>query len=122
MQLINWAYWLKALYRCLKNGRFRVQPPPRRLSLNSSKTQLIWFGTRQVLQKLGFTLLTEHFPSFYSLIVYVAIGVIMDVLILSLNIINLTRSFYYQLRSLKAIRRCVSTSTMTAIISCLCLY
>src|SRR5678815_4675834 len=35
-----------------------------RLSLNSSKTQLIWFGTPQQLQKLDFLLLAENFPQF----------------------------------------------------------
>ena len=35
-----------------------------RLSLNSSKTQLIWFGTTQQLQKLDFLLLSHRFPHF----------------------------------------------------------
>src|SRR5678815_893665 len=35
-----------------------------RLSLNSSKTQLIWFGTPQQLLKLDYNLLSEKFPHF----------------------------------------------------------
>ena len=35
-----------------------------RLSLNPSKTQLIWLGTRQQLLKLDFALLASQFPQF----------------------------------------------------------
>src|SRR6218665_967292 len=35
-----------------------------RLSLNPSKTQLIWLGTRQQLLKLDFALLAAQFPQF----------------------------------------------------------
>ena len=35
-----------------------------RLCLNSAKTRLIWFGTRQQSLKLDFPLLTNRFPSF----------------------------------------------------------
>ena len=35
-----------------------------RLSLNSSKTQLIWFGTKQQLLKLDLPLLTSMYPDF----------------------------------------------------------
>src|SRR6218665_3026234 len=35
-----------------------------RLSLNSAKTQLIWFGTPQQLLKLDHALLSDRFPHF----------------------------------------------------------
>jgi len=39
-----------------------------RLSLHSSKTQMIWLGTRQQLLKLDFALLAAQFPQFTILI------------------------------------------------------
>ena len=38
-----------------------------RLSLNSSKTQFIWFGTPQQFQKLDFSLLSDNFLQFVGL-------------------------------------------------------
>src|SRR6218665_3781848 len=35
-----------------------------RFSLNSAKTQLIWFGTPQQLLKLDYALLSDRFPHF----------------------------------------------------------
>src|ERR1043165_9050796 len=35
-----------------------------RLSLNATKTKLIWFGTRQQLAKIDYSLLDESFPSY----------------------------------------------------------
>src|SRR6218665_132959 len=80
-----------------------------RLCLNSAKTQLIWFGTRQQLLKLDFPLLTIRFPSFtYSSNVR-DLGVILDSsFTFSDHILTLTRSGYFHLRRLRAIRRSIT--------------
>src|SRR6218665_1369818 len=67
------------------------------------------FGTRQQLLKLDFPLLTNRFPSFtYSSSVR-DLGVILDSsLTFSDHILTLTRSCYFHLRRLIAIRRSVT--------------
>ena len=88
-----------------------------RLSLNPNKTQLIWFGTRQQLHKLDFPLLTERFPSFTFHSSVRDLGVVLDsTLTFSQHIANLTRSSYFHLRRLRAIRRSVSSSVFTSIV------
>src|SRR6218665_517228 len=71
--------------------------------------QLIWFGTRQQLLKLDFPLLTIRFPSFtYSSNVR-DLGVILDSsFTFSDHILTLTRSGYFHLRRLRAIRRSIT--------------
>src|SRR6218665_1816560 len=49
-----------------------------RLSLNPSKTQLIWLGTRQQLIKLDFALLAAQFPQFTFLTSVRDLGVTLD--------------------------------------------
>src|SRR6218665_1561094 len=49
-----------------------------RLSLNPSKTQLIWLGTRQQLLKLDFALLAAQFPQFTFLTSVRDFGVTLD--------------------------------------------
>ena len=88
-----------------------------RLSLNSSKTQLIWFGTPQQLQKLDLLLLAENFPQFTFSTSVRDLGVTLDSsLTFSEHITQLTRSSYFQLRRIRAIRRSVSSSTLTSIV------
>ena len=90
-----------------------------RLPLNSSKTQLrpILFGIRQQLLKLDYTLLSEKFPHFTFLSSVRHLGVTLDSSItFTEHISKLTRSSYYQLRRLRAIRRSVSSSTFTSIV------
>ena len=88
-----------------------------RLSLNPNKTQLIWFGTRQQLLKLDFPLLAERFPSFTFHSSVRDLGVVLDsTLTFSEHIANLTRSSYFHLRRLRAIRRSVSSSVFTSIV------
>lgn len=85
--------------------------------MNPTKTQLIWFGTRQQLLKLDFPLLAEKFPSFTFLSSVRDLGVVLDsMLTFSEHIANLTRSSYFHLRRLRAIRRSVSSSVFTTII------
>src|SRR6218665_245118 len=80
-----------------------------RLNLNPSKTQLIWFGTRQELQKLDHKLIALTVPNFtFSSSVH-DLGVTLDSeLTFADHISLLMRSCYYQLRRLRAIRRSVS--------------
>src|SRR6188768_4055285 len=80
-----------------------------RLSLNSSKTQLIWFGTPQQLKKLDYALLSERFPRFTFSSSVRDLGVTLDSsLTFTEHIAMLTRSSYFQLRRLMAIRKSVS--------------
>src|SRR6218665_1283103 len=64
------------------------------LSLNPSKTQLIWLGTRQQLLKLDFALLAAQFPQFTFLTSVRDLGIITldNTLSLSAHISNLSRS------------------------------
>src|SRR6218665_1519853 len=76
-----------------------------RLSLNPNKTQFIWFGTPQQLSKLDLPLLTERFPSFAFHSSVRNLGVVLDsTLTFSEHVANLTRSSYFHLRRLRAIR------------------
>src|ERR1043165_6212362 len=88
-----------------------------RLSLNSSKTQLIWFGTPQQLQKLDLLLLAGNFHQFTFSTSVRDLGVTLDSsLTFSEHITQLTRSSYFPLRRITVIRRSVSSSTLTLIV------
>src|SRR6218665_2443510 len=64
-----------------------------RLSLNPSKTQLIWLGTCQQLLKLDFALLAAQFPQFTFLSSVRDLGVTLDnTLSFSAHISDLSRS------------------------------
>src|SRR6218665_1702491 len=86
-------------------------------SLNSAKTQLIWFGTPQQLLKLDHALLSYRFPHFTFHTTVRDLGVTLDsALTFSQNISNLTRSSYFQLRRLRTIRKAVSVHIFTSIV------
>src|SRR6218665_107453 len=88
-----------------------------RLSLNSAKTQLIWFGTPQQLLKLDHALLSDRFPHFTFQTTVRDLGVTLDsALTFSHHISNLTRSSYFQLSRLRTIRKAVSVSIFTSIV------
>jgi len=88
-----------------------------RLSLNSSKTQLIWLGTPQQLQKLDYSLLSDKFPSFVFSSSVRDLGVILDsTLSFTEHISKLTRISYFHLRRLRAIRKSVPSSTFATIV------
>src|SRR6218665_1725420 len=85
-----------------------------RLSLNPSKTQLIWLGTRQQLLKLDFALLAAQFPQLTFLTSVRDLGVTLDnTLSFSAHISNLSRSSFYHLRRLRAVRRSVSIPVLS---------
>src|SRR6218665_1117729 len=67
-----------------------------RVSLNPSKTQLIWLGTRQQLLKLDVALLTAQFPQFTFLTSVVTLGLLWTTLFLS----QLTSLIYLDLASI----------------------
>jgi hypothetical protein len=70
-----------------------------------------------LIKKLDYSLLSERFPSFTFSSSVRDLGVTLDsALTFSEHIAKLTRSSYFQLRRLRAIRRSVSTSTFTTIV------
>src|SRR6218665_417578 len=88
-----------------------------RLNLNPSKTQLIWFGTRQQLQKLDHKLIALTVPNFTFSSSVCDLGVTLDSeLTFADHISLLTRSCYYQLRRLRAIIRSVSAKVFSTIV------
>ena len=88
-----------------------------RLCLNSAKTQLIWFGTGPQLAKLDFPLLSQMFPAFTFSTSVRDLGVTLDSnLTFKEHLSTLTRSCFYHLRRLRAIRRSVSLHVFTTIV------
>ena len=88
-----------------------------RLSLNPSKTQYIWLGTRQQLKKLDFALLSAEFPHLSFSASVRDLGVTLDCqLTFKKHISNLTRASYFHLRRLRVIRRSVSSSVFTTLV------
>src|SRR6218665_2561908 len=88
-----------------------------RLSLNSAKTQLIWFGTPQQLLKLDHALLSDRFSHLAFHTTVRDLGVTLDsALTFSQHISNLTRSSYFQLRRLRTIRKVISVPVFTSIV------
>ena len=88
-----------------------------RLCLNSAKTQLIWFGTGPQLAKLDFPLLSQMFPAFTFSASVRDLGVTLDSnLTFKEHLSTLTRSCFYHLRRLRAIRRSVSLHVFTTIV------
>ena len=88
-----------------------------RLCLNSAKTKLIWFGTRQQLAKLDIPFLSVTFPSLNFVSSVRNLGVLLNSeLTLSDHVSGLTRSCYYHLRRLRAVRRSVSASVFKSLV------
>ena len=84
---------------------------------NSTKTQLIWFGIPQQLLKLDYALLSCSYPHFTFLSSVHDLGIILDsTLSFSQHITSLTRSSYFRLRCLRAIRKSVSIPIFTYIV------
>src|SRR6218665_55137 len=88
-----------------------------RLNLNPSKSQLIWFGTQQQLLKLDHKLIASTFPDFTFSSNVRELGVTLDSeLTFADHKSLLTRSCFYQLRCLRAIRRSVSPKVFLTIV------
>ena len=88
-----------------------------RLLLNQSKSQLIWLGTRGLLQKIDFQLLSTSFPFINFLSQVSDLGVIIDSqLTFRPYLSSLSRSCFYQLRQLRTLRRSLSTSAAATLV------
>src|SRR6218665_587130 len=94
-----------------------------RLNLNPTKTQLIWFGSKQQLLKLDHKFIASTFNNFtFSSSVH-ELGVTLDSALTFANHISpLIRSCYYQPRCLRAIRRSVFAKVFSTVIYAFCLY
>ena len=96
----------------------------RRLQLNPTKTEVIWFGTAASLRKIMNTDLTLHVGSDVIKPVSVVrdLGVLLDQeLSMKQHISKVTSTCFYQLRRLKQVRRIlgpgITTTLITAFIS-----
>jgi hypothetical protein len=88
-----------------------------RLRLNPAKTQYIWLGTRQQLEKLDLESLSAEFPTFTFSTSVRNLGVILDQdLSFTKHITALTRSCYYQLRQLRVVTRSLSSSSASTLV------
>jgi len=88
-----------------------------RLRLNPSKTQYIWLGTRQQLDKLDLESLSAEFPTFAFSTSVRNLGVILDQeLSFTGHITALTRSCYYHLRQLRVVTRSLSSSSASTLV------
>ena len=88
-----------------------------RLRLNPLKTQYIWLGTRQQLEKLDLESLSAEFPTFAFSTSVRNLGVILDQdLSFTKHITALTRSCYYHLRQLRVVTRSLSSSSASTLV------
>src|SRR6218665_2470703 len=87
------------------------------LRLNPTKTQLIWFGTRQQLAKIDIGSLAIKYPHFtFSSSVH-DLGVTLDQELTFVRHINLLcRSCYYQLRQVRVVSRSLSPAAVSTLV------
>ena len=84
-----------------------------RLRLNATKTQFIWFGTRQQLAKRDLTSLASISPPLVSNDPVRNLGVLLDSeLTMDAHIKQLCRSSFFQLRRLRVVRNCLSKRSL----------
>ena len=83
------------------------------MSLNATKTQFIWFGTRQRLAKRDLTSLASISPPLVSNDPVRNLGVLLDSeLTMDAHIKQLCRSCFFQLRRLRVVRNCLSKRSL----------
>jgi ribonuclease P/MRP protein subunit RPP40 len=88
-----------------------------RLRLNPTKTQYIWFGTRQQLAKIDMKALALEFPLVTFSPFVRDLGIILDQELTFTRHINLLcRSCYYQLRQLKVVSRSLSFNAASTLV------
>ena len=88
-----------------------------RLRLNSSKTQLIWLGTRQQLARLDMPALATAFPLFTFSSVVRDLGVTLDCELTFIPHLNLlSRNCFYQLRQLRTVARSLTFSSASTLV------
>lgn len=88
-----------------------------RLKLNSDKTQFIWLGSRQQLQKLGVDdiQLNNHVVAFQSSVYN--LGVHLDShLTMKAQVQRICQTSFYQLRQLRSVRRSLSAAACSALV------
>ena len=80
-----------------------------RLKLNQDKTQFMWIGRRQMLDKINREVLHSHFPDMKFLSSVNDLGVVLDeCLEMEEQIGSICRSGFYHLRQIRGIRRSLS--------------
>src|SRR6218665_3988229 len=88
-----------------------------RLPLNPTKTQFIWFGTRQQLAKIDLGSLAVKYPHFTFSSSVRDLGVTLDQELTFVRHINLLcRSCYYQLRQLRVVSRSLSPAAVSTLV------
>ena len=88
-----------------------------RLWLNPQKTQLIWLGSRQQLDKLNITDVQLLSTTLHPQSTVCSLGVILDSqLTMSSHITNLCRSGYYQLRQLRGMIQSLTPDTTKTLV------
>ena len=91
-----------------------------RLRLNQDKTQFIWLGGRAQLTKINVDSLRLKFPNVHFLTSVRDLGFILDpVLSLSDHVNKLSRSCFYYLRQLRAIRQSLPLHAVTTLVHAL---
>ena len=80
-----------------------------RLKLNQDKTQFMWIGRKQMLDKINREVLHSHFPDMKFLSSVNDLGVVLDErLEMEEQIGSICRSGFYHLRQIRGIRRSLS--------------
>ena len=88
-----------------------------RFSLNTGKTQFIWFGTRMGLAKRDMHQLFSQFPSLVELPTVKNLGFTLDQeLSMKDHVSKLCQSCYYQLRQIRTIRHSLSPSAIRTLV------
>ena len=88
-----------------------------RLSLNTGKTQFIWFGTRNGLAKRDTNQLSNQSPSLVELTTVKNLGFTLDhELSMRDHVSKLCQSCYFQLRQIRTIRHSLSPSAIRTLV------
>jgi hypothetical protein len=88
-----------------------------RLKMNTDKTQIIWLGSRQQLEKVSVSSFQLHSTVVPVSPTVVDLGVRIDEqLSMSAQVTHLTQSCFYQLRQLRAIRKFLTTDAACALV------
>ena len=89
-----------------------------RLKLNADKTEFIWLGTRQQLEKVHITALQVGEQSVMPLKKVRDLGVIIDCeLTMEDHVKNVVRSCFFQLRQLRSVRRLLTVDARRTLIA-----
>ena len=102
--------------RCF--GRIESWMGSNRLKLNADKTQVIWVGTRQQLDKIHITELQLQSANVQFADTVSDLGVVVDSqLNMSAHVAAVSRSCLFQLRQLRAVRQSLSTDAAKTLVS-----